>query len=155
MIVSDTNLIVYLYVESEFTVRARAVHALDSDWVFPPVARSEATNALATLTRENWISAESALRALELIEPRIVTGTRALPMKDALQLAIKHGVSAYDAQFVALAGLQGVVLVTEDGKLRKRFPDIAISMEAFIDRAGKSKVRESRSHYGTGRKRKE
>jgi len=153
MIVSDTNLVVYLHVESEFTLRARQVYGIDPDWVFPPVAPSEAANALATLTREKWISAETALLSLELIEPRIVAGFRDVPMKAVLQLAIERGISTYDAQFIVLAGQLGVFLVTEDGKLKKRFPDVAISMEAFIDGVGKASVREPRAAYGSRRKR--
>ncbi|MCX6997811.1 MAG: type II toxin-antitoxin system VapC family toxin [Kiritimatiellaeota bacterium] len=153
MIVSDTNLIVYLYVESEFTARALRVHALDPEWVFPPVARSEAANVLSTLVRERWISNEKSLSALEQIEPRISAGSRDVPMKTVLQLALTHAVSAYDAQFVVLAELLGVALVTEDSRLKKRFPGMAMSMTAFIENAGRTNVRESRAIYGTRRKR--
>ena len=153
MIVSDTNLIVYLHVESEFTSRARQVHALDPDWVFPPVTRSEATNVLATLAREKWMDAEGAAATLARIEPRIVAGSRDVPMRAALELAIERGVSAYDAQFVVLARQLGVFLVTEDGKLKKRFPDVAVSMEAFIESAGRTMIREPRAVYGGRRKR--
>lgn len=153
MIVSDTNLIVYLHVESEFTVRARQVQALDPDWVFPPVTRSEATNVLATLTREKWIDATAAGLLLDRVEPLIVAGSRDVPMKAALELAIERGVSAYDAQFVVLARQLGVFLVTEDGKLKKRFPDVAVSMEAFVESAGQTMIREPRAGYGVRRKR--
>ena len=152
IIVGDTNLVVYLHVESEFTARARQVYAIDSVWVFPPVAHSEAANALTTLTREKWISAETALLCLGLIEPRIVAGFRDVPMKAVLQLATERGISAYDAQFIVLAMQLGISLVTEDGKLKKRFPGIAISMEPFIDGASKDTVRESRAAYGGRRK---
>jgi predicted nucleic acid-binding protein len=153
MIVSDTNLIVYLNVESEFTDRARQVHALDPDWVFPPVTRSEATNVLVTLTREKWISAEAAAVTLSRIEPRIMVGFRDVSMKAALELAIERGVSAYDAQFVVLARQLRVFLVTEDGKLKRRFPEVALSMESFIENAGRTTVRESRPIYPGRRKR--
>jgi predicted nucleic acid-binding protein len=153
MIVGDTNLIVYLYVDSDFTSRARQVHAIDPDWVFPPVARSEAANVLATLTREKWISPETAIVALERIEPRIVAGLRDVPMRAALELAVQRGVSVYDAQFIVLAGQLGVSLVTEDNRLKRGFPGVAISMEAFIDRAGGRMVREPRAAYGGRRKR--
>jgi predicted nucleic acid-binding protein len=153
MIVGDTNLLVYLYVESEFTSQARHVHELDSDWIFPPVARSEAANVLATLTRGKRLTPEAAVSTLERLEPRLVTGYRDVPMKAVLTLAFESGISAYDAQFIVLARQRAVFLVTEDGKLKTRFPDVAVSMEAFIKDAGRTQLRESRAAYGRRRKR--
>lgn len=152
MIVADTNLLVYLHVESEFTVLARQVHTLDPDWTFPPVTRSEATNVLATLAREKWIDTETATLAQDRIETRIVAACRDVSMQAALELAIERGISAYDAQFVILARHAGVFLVTEDGKLKRRFPEVALSMEAFIERSGRTTVREPRVVYGRRRK---
>ena len=105
------------------------------------------------MARQKWISAEAARSSLERIESRIVAGFRDVPMKDAMQLAVECGISAYDAQFVVLARQLGVFLVTEDGRLRKRFPDVAISMQAFIDGTGQTMVREPRTAYGSRRKR--
>jgi predicted nucleic acid-binding protein len=42
--------------------------------------------------------------------------------------------TAYDAEFVALAGALSVPLVTADKVVLKAFPDRALTMEAFIDR---------------------
>ena len=153
MIVSDTNLIVYLHVESEFTSRARQVHALDPDWAFPPVSRSEVANVLATLAREEWIAAEAAASIMERIEPRMAAGFRDVSMKAVLSLAVEDDISAYDAQFIVLARQLGVVLVTEDGKLMKRFPDVAVSMNAFLERRRPGAVvREPRVRYRSRRR---
>lgn len=38
-----------------------------------------------------------------------------------------------DTNLIALARQLGVFLVTEDGKLKKRFPDLAVSMDAFLE----------------------
>lgn len=154
MIVGDTNLLVYLYIESEFTPEARQVNDIDPDWVFPPVTLSEATNVLATLTRGKRLSAETAAATLALMEPRLAAGGRALPMDVVLNLAIASNISAYDAQFVALARQTGSVLVTEDGKLQKRFPDVAVSMTSFIQGMGRTPLREPPARYGTIRKRR-
>jgi predicted nucleic acid-binding protein len=153
MIIGDTNLLVYLYVESDFTPQARQVHAIDPDWIFPPVARSEATNVLATLTRGKRLTPEAAASALERLEPRLATGFREVPMNAVLTLAIECGISAYDAQFIVLARQSGVFLVTEDGKLKTRFPDVAVSMESFIKGVGGKQLREPRAPYGRRRKR--
>ena len=49
----------------------------------------------------------------------------------ALELAARHNVSAYDAQFMALAVTLGVRCVTQDRALLRAFPQIAVSMRAF------------------------
>jgi predicted nucleic acid-binding protein len=154
MIVGDTNLLVYFYIESEFTHEARQVNDIDPDWVFPPVALSEATNVLATLTSGKRISAETAAAALALMEPRLAAGSQAMPMDIVLKLAIARNISAYDAQFITLARQISTVLVTEDGKLQKLFPDVAVSMKAFIQDMGRSPLREPPARYGTIRKRR-
>jgi len=82
-----------------------------------------------------------------------VAGSRDVAMKSALTLAIEHAISAYDAQFIALARRLGVFLVTEDGKLTKRFPYVAVTMQAFIETAGRKMIREPRTIYGVRRKR--
>jgi len=153
MIVADTNLVVYLFVASEFTERARQVHAFDSDWVFPPIALSEAANALATLAREKWVTPETASTALEHIEKRIIAGFRDVSMKAVLDLAIQKKISAYDAQFIILARSLGIRLVTEDGRLIKTFPEISLSMEAFAGCGKNWMARETRTTYGARRKR--
>lgn len=152
MIVADTNLVIYLFVSSEFTERARQVHVLDQDWVFPPIALSESANALATLAREKWITSETASAALAHIEKRIIAGYRDVSIRAVLDLAIQERISAYDAQFIVLARSLGVRLVTEDGRLRKAFPEITLSMEAFAKRGKDWTARETRATYGARRK---
>ena len=147
MIVADTNLLVYLFVESDFTDRARQVHSIDSDWVFPPIALSEAANVLVTLVREKCITPGAASETLSIIEKRVKAGVREVSMKAVLDLAVQRNISAYDAQFVVLADLLGINLVTEDGKLKKTFPDKAISMEVFAGQNRDRSIQESRAPY--------
>jgi predicted nucleic acid-binding protein len=154
VIVADTNLVVYLFIPSEFTERARQVHALDPDWMFPPIAMSEAANVLATLSNEKWITPETAYGALEHIEKCIISGIRDVSMRAALELAIQKRISVYDAQFIVLARSMGVHLITQDGRLKNKFPEVALSMEAFIERGKDWTVRESRATYRVRRKKR-
>jgi len=39
---------------------------------------------------------------------------------EVLRVAVKTGLTAYDASYVAVARQMGTVLITEDGKLRKK-----------------------------------
>jgi predicted nucleic acid-binding protein len=52
-------------------------------------------------------------------------------MEYALSLAIQHGISAYDAQYVALAASLDAQLVSEDKKLQRVLPGRVVSMTNF------------------------
>jgi predicted nucleic acid-binding protein len=42
--------------------------------------------------------------------------------------------SAYDCEFVALAKQLSVKLVTQDKKILREFPDVAVSLDDFLNR---------------------
>ena len=50
----------------------------------------------------------------------------------ALELAVRHDISAYDAQFIALAESLDVPLISEDHRLRERCPERVFSMSEYI-----------------------
>ncbi len=50
--------------------------------------------------------------------------------RQVLQLARDSGCSAYDCEFIALAGVLGTRLLTMDGQLLRAFPDIAVPLAA-------------------------
>lgn len=131
MIVVDVNVIVYLLTETPQRESARQVRERDGDWLVPPLWRHELLNVLATLTRQDVLDTPSALtvwrNALALLGAR----EQQPDMEHALLLAIKHGISAYDAQYVALAASLGVTLVSEDKKLQRLLSDRVISMADF------------------------
>ena len=56
-------------------------------------------------------------------------------MSHALEIAVLNRVSAYDAQYVALARRLDVPLITEDRRLRQSFPDRCLSMQGFCESA--------------------
>ena len=61
----------------------------------------------------------------------LASSTKPVDMLLALELAARHNINAYDAQFMALAVTLGIRCVTEDRALLKAFPEIAISMRGF------------------------
>ena len=63
-------------------------------------------------------------------------GSRSRPvnMTEALRLAAKFGISAYDAQYVLLAQELNVWLVTQDKKLRAAVPDRTLSLRDALTR---------------------
>jgi predicted nucleic acid-binding protein len=129
MIVADTSLVAYLLIDGTRTRQARAVWQRDPDWRLPPLWRSEFLNVLATAVKASvldadeahvaWANAVSIFRGRE-VEPEA---------SDVLSTAIRHGISAYDAQFVVVARGLGAKLVTADRRLRNACPDVAVAIE--------------------------
>jgi len=126
VIVADTNLIAYLLIEGERTEAARQLWKEDPSWVAPPLWRSEFLNVLATAFRAEVLTESQAMtawrRAQDLFGSREVEpgGER------VLQTAMRRGISAYDAHFVAVAEDLGVPLFTADQRLAERCGDVAV-----------------------------
>jgi len=131
MIVVDSNIIIYLHVQSERT--ALALQALQKDpyWVAPPLWESEFRNVMAGYIRRRILKIEDAKlvmkSALQTMEDREI-----LPPSDlVLDLVAVSDCSAYDCEYVALARHLNVRLVTVDNKILRSFPETAIELDAF------------------------
>jgi predicted nucleic acid-binding protein len=134
MIVADTNIISYLLIDGEHTRTARAVWAKDRRWIVPPLWRSEFLSVLAVAVRHSVLDETQAVRAWRNALRLLGRSEREPGGETVLALAIRHGISAYDAHFVALAHAGSVVLVTGDKKLRRACKDVAVSAEEFVKR---------------------
>ena len=131
MIVVDTNVVAYFSIQGTQTSVARTVREIDTDWYLPPLWRHEYLNLLATLARTGGAELGEVLDLWESTTRFFRSSERDPDMDLALRLSIERSVSAYDAQYAALALKLGAPLITEDRKLLKAFPDQALSMEAF------------------------
>lgn len=124
MKVADANVLVYLVVNSDRTAWARKLFEADSEWYAPTLWRYEVMNVLCTLARRKMLDDAQALEAWNLAE-RLMQGREIDPSPAAaLQLALAHGISGYDAQYVALAREMKCRLLTGDGGIRKAFPEV-------------------------------
>ena len=132
MIVVDTNLIGYLYLESKHSQQAEHVLRQDTDWAAPLLWRSEFWNVLAGYLRKQWLSlAESRQlmdEALRMMEDREYE----VDSNRVLRLVADSTCSAYDCEFVALAQELGTSLVTLDKKILNDFPTVAVSVDTFL-----------------------
>ena len=77
--------------------------------------------------RKELIDLETACRAQAEAEGLIGANEFTLGSTAVLALAESSGCTAYDCEFVLLAKTLEIKLVTEDKRLRKAFPDIAIT----------------------------
>ena len=131
MIVTDTNLIVYLYVQGQHTGPAEGVFRRDPRWVAPLLWRSELRNSLVGLVRRRVLDLDKAARIASDAERLLAGSEYSVTSSSVLQLALRSGCSAYDCEFVALAMDLEVKLVTTDGQVLKAFPNTAVSPEDF------------------------
>lgn len=132
MIAVDVNIIAYLLIAGEKTAEARLVRELDDEWIVPDLWRDEFMNILATYIRQGGTSLESArslwLAAASLFENR----ERSADSIATLELAEMHRLSAYDAQYLAVAVEFGVPLITEDRSLLRSTPKNTMTMAEYI-----------------------
>jgi len=132
VIIADTNLIGYLFIDGERTFAAEQVWELDPQWLMPPLWRSEFLNVLTTGVKAMVLTEQQAVvlwwKACELF-PRNDQEPRG---DEVLRTAIERGISAYDAHFIALAVDLGIPLVTADKDLVRRCSDVAVSIEQFV-----------------------
>ena len=131
MIVADTNLLIYLYVQGQRTQESEAVLQRDALWAAPLLWRSEFRNVLIGLVRSDALQLEKALAIIDEAERWLTGHEYSVVSRQVLELASRSGCSAYDCEFVALAQDLEVPLVTNDRQILKAFPTIAVSPSAF------------------------
>jgi len=131
VIVADTNLLSYLLIEGAHTAIARAVYRRDPLWVVPPLWRCEFLNVLTVSVRAGVISERQAGAAWKEAVALVGGAEHEPDPLTVLHLALNKGISAYDAQFVALAAALETMLVSGDRKLVRRCPDQAVLMDRF------------------------
>ena len=132
MIVVDTNLIAFLYIEGPSNQAARRVVLRDPDWVAPVLWRSEFRNTLIKCFRGGLIGRDEAHGIMADAESTMLFNEYDLASDDVLELAAETGCSAYDAEFVVLAKELGIPLVTLDRELLEKFPGTAVTPERFL-----------------------
>ena len=131
MIVADTNLLTYLYVQGQRTEESEAVLQRDALWAVPLLWRSEFRNSLIGLVRAHALQLDDALTMVDEAERWLTGHEYSVLSRQVLTLASRSGCSAYDCEFVALAQDLEVPLVTTDRQILKAFPTIAVSPSAF------------------------
>ena len=131
MIVVDTNQLAYLLLGGAQTAAVRAVYDADPDWMAPMLWRSEFRSILAQHLRVKQLTLSKALEAQALAEEMMEGRELVIDSEAVLRLSAQSTCSAYDCEFVALAQDLNTTLVTEDKKVIKNFPHIAISVQDF------------------------
>lgn len=131
MIVVDTDVISYFWLEANRTEAARTVRRRDADWRAPRLWRSEFRSVLYQHMHHRGLPLEKALRIVETAEADLENTTYRVSASDVLRRAEALGHSTYDCEYVALAQQLGTTLVTGDRRLPDLFPETAVLLENF------------------------
>jgi predicted nucleic acid-binding protein len=135
MIVSDTNLLVYLFVEGEYTEVAEEVLRKDSDWIVPNLWKHEFLSAVATLINNDEIEKNDAISILDEAESHFEDQVFPVSSRQVIELCENSGLSSYDCEFVALAMVMEIPLVTSDQEILQEYPGIANSPQDYLKQA--------------------
>jgi predicted nucleic acid-binding protein len=138
MIVVDANVTAYLMLMGDMTPLAQEVYRLDSDWLVPPVWEHEFVNILATYAKRDQKELDRYKFILKQTMPLVQGCTEYLDMNLVLELVVRYQLSTYDAEYVYLAKIRPLPLVTEDKRLQRAMPDIAMSMADYIKNVNES-----------------
>lgn len=103
----------------------------DARWTAPPLWRSELRSVIVQHLRAGPLDVPETATAWARAEVLLGAGTREPETGRILHAALEWGLSAYDAEFVALAESLDVPLVTDDRRVLTACPASAVAIDAF------------------------
>ena len=135
MIVVDSNVVAYWWINGPLTETAQQVRAKDPEWHVPLLWRSELRSILTGYLRDGTLDAKQIAQVMAAAEATFADREHLVSSEKVFAIVGESKLSAYDAEFVALAEVLAVPLVTADRIVLRAFPDRALTMEAFAGRA--------------------
>ena len=134
MIVVDSNVVAYFWINGPLTETAQQVRAKDPEWHVPLLWRSELRSILTGYLRDGTLDAKQIAQVMAAAEATFADREHLVSSEKVFAIVGESKLSAYDAEFVALAEVLAVPLVTADRIVLRAFPDRALTMEAFAGR---------------------
>jgi len=132
MIVVDTNIISYFYLNSDYSELAEKTFKKEPVWAAPLLWKSEFRNVLTFYMRKKILALPEAIEIFESAEELLKENEYEINSMQVLSLSHSTGCSSYDCEFVNLAKDLDVRLVTQDKKVLHNFPETAITMSQFL-----------------------
>lgn len=133
MIAIDTNILVYLWLPSDKTPVAEKIYYKDSNWIAPAVWRSEFRNVVSLYIRRG-VSFADGLESINRAENLMKENEIQVNSEEVMKLVQLSGCSTYDCEFVHVAQIRSVPLITFNQQVLRKFPDIAIDPLRFIEK---------------------
>ena len=134
MIIVDTNILIYLYIQGEHTSSVESLVHIDCTWAAPILWRSEFRNVLALYLRKNVVSLQQALDIIDQAEHLMLENEYQPSSETVLNLVNTSNCSAYDCEFVSLAKQLDVPLITQDKKILAEFPHYTSQLTHYINK---------------------
>ena len=131
MIVTDTNVIGYLFLSSDKSRLSELALRKDSEWAAPVLWRSELRNVLASYLRKAILALHEAHQIMDSALALMRGREFEVSSGEIFKLVSVSKCSAYDCEFIAVAMELGVPLVTVDKQLLREFPDSTLSLDAY------------------------
>lgn len=132
MIVVDSNVIACCWINGPLTTLAQSVRVKDPEWHAPILWRSEMRSILTGYLRDGSLNAVQISRVMHTAEDALAGSEHIVASSAVLEAAGRSRLSAYDCEFVVLASVLAVALVTADKAILKAFPERAMTMKAFV-----------------------
>ena len=123
MIVVNTNVIAYLFIKGDYSNFSEKLLKTDSEWISPPLWRSEFRSVLSLYIRKNQLTINDAERIAQLAENFMEGREIHVDSATVFKLVSSSNCSSYDCEFVSLAQSLNLSLYTSDKKLAQEFPD--------------------------------
>lgn len=128
MIVVDTNVMVNLVFGGAEGAGAADLLRRDPEWAAPVILLSELRNVLFGVVRRGAATSEQVKEmgdnAAQVLGSRLAD----VPGGMVIDIALECGLTAYDAEFVAVARTLGIPLVTLDREILRGAPDVAVAL---------------------------
>ena len=132
MIVVDSNVIAYCWINGDRTPLVHGLRRRDPQWHAPVLWRSEMRNILAGYWRDRSLTETESRQVMAKAEAGMAGREHHISSESVFAIVGSTRLSAYDCEFVALAIALGVRLVTEDRAILAAKPDLACSVEQFV-----------------------
>lgn len=132
MVVTDVNVIAYLLIPGERSLLAEKAFRKDPDWIVPLLWKSEFRNIVALYMRQTGMPLAQAESTVERAESLVRGNEYNVQSKSVLTWIVDSKLSAYDAEYAALAKDLSVKLITVDKKLLREASFVAVGLEDFV-----------------------
>ena len=125
MIVVDTNVIVSMTFETLHSEIVANLHRADPEWAAPRLWRSEFLNVLRHYIKRGLVDLKESFEAIDYAQTLVANREHDTPQHLMVDHLFKSAATSYDCEFVTLAEILDVKLITFDSRLVKEFPSIA------------------------------
>jgi predicted nucleic acid-binding protein len=121
LLVVDASVVIKWFVPEGDRAAALELRAAGAGFAVPDLMFVESANILWKLVRREEIEPQRAIEVIDgIVAAPFVTHTNESLARDAMDLAIATGLSAYDASYVALAIRLNTRCITADQRLARK-----------------------------------